>query len=643
VTLRERVRAADRLQKSRGFKIGASILTGLLVIGTLITWIVLTTSEGGGGLTLPEGVDPELAAQARAQYGLFSDIASASNPIIGVSVTAALGLVAVIGVIWLGLGLTYLGLALAGLLIAGPLMLSDTGAGAGRMIGGVLALTMAFTALMQAARIALGGSRPVLSIARNVLAEAVRLKLSMVFVVMLIVLMAALPLLLDGQQPLRYRVQTFLQWATGGSFWIIATMVVFFSVGTVAFEQRDKIIWQTMTKPVAPWQYLLGKWLGVSLLAAILLAVSSSGVFLFTEYLRTQPAKGEVAGEPIDPMNLTEDRVVLETQILTARRSVYPQDLVDIRDEAVDVAVRDQIERERRQDPDYDPSPGELRMMRIDIVNKESLEYRSIEPTRDRYEEFVFLGLGDAKNSNRPITLRYKINAEGNRPDALYTLMMETPEGPLTPYPGRTTGLGFSHTLTFSPDFIAEDGRFDLRIWNGSVQILEDGRPVFVPNPATITFPVDGLELSYAAGSYHMNFVRIVFVLWIKLAFLSALGIWAGTFLSFPVAGLVSVGTFLVAEGASFVQSSIDMFSLTDYAGNTETWRVIAKAIADTVSNLFLVYSELKPTTRLADGRLLSWYEVGGGSVVLAIAMSALLLTGVYIMKRRELAIYSGH
>ena len=79
---------------------------------------------------------------------------------------------------------------------------------------------------------------------------------------------------------------------------------------------------------------------------------------------------------------------MLETQVLSARKSVYPRDLVDIRDEAVDVAVREQIEKERRQDPEYDPSPSEIRMMRIDIVNKESLEYRSIDPMGDRYEEF---------------------------------------------------------------------------------------------------------------------------------------------------------------------------------------------------------------------------------------------------------------
>ncbi len=47
-----------------------------------------------------------------------------------------------------------------------------------------------------------------------------------------------------------------------------------------------------MAKPVAR-RYLLGKWVGVAALAGVLLAVSSSGVFLFVEYLRNQPAIGE--------------------------------------------------------------------------------------------------------------------------------------------------------------------------------------------------------------------------------------------------------------------------------------------------------------------------------------------------------------
>jgi ABC-type transport system involved in multi-copper enzyme maturation permease subunit len=643
VTFRERLSAANRLQQTRGFKVFATIVVTALTIAALGTWLVLATSQPAvPGIDIPEGMDAELARELTAQYQLFANLAGSSDPVAARIAMAVSGLLASLVVIWLGLGLTYLGLGVAAAGVAGPMLLYGPTSGAGRMLGGVVLLTMAFTALMQAMRLVLGGSRPVAAIAQNVLAEAVRLKLSLIFVVMLIVLMAALPLVLDPEQPLRYRVQTFLQWATGGGFWIIATMVVFFSVGTVAFEQRDKVIWQTMTKPVAAWEYLLGKWLGVSCLAAIMLAVSSSGVFLFTEYLRNQPAEGEIAGQ-IDPMNLTEDRIVLESQVLTARKSVNPRDIIDYNDEGVDVAVRDRIEAERLQDPGYDPTPAEMYRMRLEVLGEQSLEYRSIDPREEQFEEFIFYGLGKAKASTRPITLRYKINAEGNRPDEMYTLYFESPIGPITQMPGRRTGLGFSHTLTLSPEFIDDNGELVLRVWNGSLSVDEQGRPIFMPNPGTITFPTDGLEVSYAAGSYRLNFVRIVFVLWVKLAFLAALGVWAGSFLSFPVAGLVSIGTFLVAEGASFVSSSIDQYRVKDLQGNVEQWRIMIRGVAQFVSDRFLVYSELRPTTRLADGRLLSWAEVAGGTTVLLVAMLVLFVTGVMIFRKRELAIYSGH
>lgn len=643
MTVRDRLSSLNRLQQTRGFKVIATIVVTALTLAALGTWLVLATSEPAvPAIQIPEGMDQDTARELTAQYQLFANLAGSSNPVAAKVAAVVAGLIASLVVIWLGLGLTYLALGVAAAGLAGPMMLYEPTSGAGRLLGGVVLLTMSFTALMQGMRLLLGGSRPVTAIARNVLAEAVRLKLSLIFVVMLIVLMAALPLVLDPEQPLRYRVQTFLQWATGGGFWIIATMVVFFSVGTVAFEQRDKIIWQTMTKPVSAWQYLLGKWLGVSCLAAIMLAVSSSGVFLFTEYLRNQPAEGEVNGQ-IDPMNLTEDRIVLESQVLTARRSVNPRDILSYDDEGVDVAVRQRIEAERLQDSSYDPTPAQMQRMRLEVLGEQSLDYRSIDPIQDQFEEYVFYGLRAAKSSTRPITLRYKVNAEGNRPDQLYTLFFESPIGPITPMPGRRTGLGFSHTLTLSPEFIDGNGEFVLRVWNGGLTVDEQGRPIFMPNPGTITFPTDGLEVSYAAGSYRLNFARIVFVLWVKLAFLAALGVWAGSFLSFPVAGLVSIGTFLVAEGASFVSSSIDQYRLKDHDGNYEQWRVVVKSIAEFVSNRFLVYSELRPTSRLADGRLLSWADVAGGTTVLLVAMLVLFVSGVMIFRKRELAIYSGH
>ena len=140
---------------------------------------------------------------------------------------------------------------------------------AARFLGGLGLLSLSFFILMELLKLLFSGAHPVIAIARNVVSEAVRMKVSIVFMVMLLFGLASLPGLLDDSTPLRYRVQSFLQYGTGGTFWIIAVLVLFLAVGSVAFEQRDRIIWQTMTKPVAPWQYLLGKWLGVVGIAAV--------------------------------------------------------------------------------------------------------------------------------------------------------------------------------------------------------------------------------------------------------------------------------------------------------------------------------------------------------------------------------------
>src|SRR5690606_36572400 len=101
-------------------------------------------------------------------------------------------------------------------------------------------LATAFRALLQDLRIVLASANRFLAIARNAIAEAVRMNISLVFIVLLIFVMAALPDTLSHDTPLRYRVQTFLQYGTGGSYWIIAILVLFFSAASVAFEQRDR-------------------------------------------------------------------------------------------------------------------------------------------------------------------------------------------------------------------------------------------------------------------------------------------------------------------------------------------------------------------------------------------------------------------
>ena len=645
--IRDALGRVDRVQKSRGFKIGASAVVVLAALAYFLTFVVLKTGPGGPSVPLPSAPDVAQAEQvetaiSQTEQAVRDILSTRTSPVrVGAMLLNALAVSLI--VIWLGLSLTYVALFALAAAIAWPLSLFDSTEVYAVIVAGIALLTAAFTALLAGVRYLLGGAYPVFAVARNVLDEAVRMKVSLVFIVLLIFGLAALPTLVDDQEELRYRVQSFLQYGTGGAFWIIGILAVFFSAGTLTYEQRDKILWQTITKPVANWQYLLGKWLGVIALNAVLLAVCASAIFLFTEYLRAQPALGE--SSRLDPTGanvvLTEDRLILETQVLTARvsRDITPP--VSIDDEDFQKTIDSYIENQRVTDPAYakqiDGSTDPVERARVaDDLYKAAMQmYRTIPP--GAAIEYEFSGLGGARRNAQILTLRYRINTGSNRPDEFYKLTFGflDPEGNVPPLDVRETALGTHHSLSVPPHVIDENGVLRVLVANGD---LRTG----VPNPRSVTFPPGGLEISYSAGSYYANFARVTFVLWLKLAFLSMVAIWAASFLNFPVACLVSFGVFLAAEGAGFLSESLDSYATTDMKGNLILYKAIAYWVTKPIVGFFSVYSDLKPTTRLVDGRLVSWGSVLLGTIVLAVWSAVLYGLAVYAFRRRELGIYSG-
>lgn len=651
----------NRLQQSRLFKIIASVLVVLITIGTSIAYTVAVSSRVStskvtaedmpepGADAAPGNEQPTSSGEAAVAASvkppvlsstgqIVNDILGAKQSSTGFVVGALIAMSISLVIIWLGLGLTYLALAIVGGSLAWFFALIGRGRDLSIASGGLFALIATFTALIQLSRLLLSGSQPVFAIARNVINEAVRMKVSMIFIVLMVFGLATLPLILDPTQPLRYRVQSFLQFATAGSFWITALLVVTFSVATVATEQRDKLIWQTMTKPVAAWQYVLGKWLGMSILAASLLLVSGSGIFFFTEYLRTQPAIGESEAYVMKGgRGLTEDRLILETQVLTARTTVHPtpraaeaqfeenvEAMVDAEMKKLDISVG--TPEEVRFKRDY------LRQTISDSLRKSyQLEDRVIAPGEQRI--FRFDGMDAAATSGRPIILRFKLNSGANRPDATYRITLQFMGSPPEVIP---IALGQYHSIPLTNRILDKSGMAELSITNGDINTR-------LVNPEALNFSPDGMELSYSSGGFRANFFRCLGVLWIKLTFLSILAIWASTFLSFSVASLVSMTLFVSAEAAGFVRSALDNYATEDQKGNILILQTVTSKIAGVVSQVFGVYADLRPTARLVEGLELSGTDLATGGLVLAGTSAILFMLSVYIFRRRELAIYSGN
>jgi len=648
----DRLRQLDRLQRSRPFRVVVSIAVAVVTLGVL-GWIVLgqaadaaqraraedrtgqrmQQSPGDAQPGQGEAVEDDagLTAAERAIETMLAVQDDPTGAMVGVALTGGVA----VAVVWLGLGLTYFGLAVAGAAVVYPLMLLGASDDLVLLLAGLLTLTGAFTALMRGLGELFALPSPVFAVARNVLAEAVRLKLSVVFIVMLVIGLSTLPALLDEGEELRYRVQSFLQYGTGGAFWIIALLTVLFGVASVTFEQRDRLIWQTMTKPVAAWQYLLGKWLGVVGLSGALLGVSASGVFLMVDYLRNQPAMEEIAPYVSGDRNtpITEDRLLLESQVLTARRSSEPEPPFGRDDPAFLESVREFIETERLRDETFAATDEQFEEV-VDDLYKSSVRFaRQVDPGRSRV--FEFTGLGPARSVDRPLTLAYKIDAPGAIPTTFYQIGYEVEGERYYRFFKDQVAVTTTHTLTIPNDAIDREGRLLLRVTNAGVTGTNQWR--------AFSFTPDGLELSYSTGGFHANYLRVVLVLWIKLAFLAMIAVCLSTILSFPVACLVGLTVFVSAEASGFLAHSIEMYGTTDREGNPEAHRIIVTGIGSVVTWLFGVYADLRPTTRLVEGRELSWTRLGGGLAVLGVATAGLYALAVAVFRKRELAMYSGH
>ncbi|MBY0112839.1 MAG: ABC transporter permease subunit [Phycisphaerales bacterium] len=653
----ERIAALDRLQHDRLFKLIATVVVVLAGIASYTTYVVKRAAEpprveiNEQYFAPQEGEKPAEAAaadskspevktrvptleetQARQAARIINSILARQADPTGVGVLAATATGFAVLIIWLNLAIWYalITVAIAGFYAFGRLVPGFSGT----ITFGIAALGLwaIFLVLLTAVRILLSGPSRVLAIARNTLDEAARMKISGVFIVLVVLLLAALPLLLDPKQALRYRVQSFLQYGTGLSYMIIAVLCVLFSVYSVSMEQRSKTIWQTVTKPVAAWQYILGKWLGVVSLAAVLLGVTGGAVFLFTEYLRSQPANGESSAyrSADDSVPLTPDREILETQILTARMGVTfsPPQLDPV---AVQQSIEARIAQEKLTRPEFGDTAADKAYVRDALLQLVSLEQRTIDPGKDR--QYVFEGLSEPRDKGLPIMFRFKPEAGSNRPDLLFTITFLFSNGAVAT---EKVSLAQQHTITLSPSVIDDKGRIVMNVFNGDFYER-------TANPNALYFAPLALEMTYEAGSYRLNFARVFVILWLKIAFVTMAGIFAATFLSFPVATLTAAGIFLIAESSRFIQGALENWQVEDYKGNTIWFFVVIDKIAQAVSAPLAFYADLKPTQRLVDGVLLPWDSVATGGLLLVALVMGLFALASYVFRSRELAIYSGN
>ncbi|MFG0258695.1 MAG: ABC transporter permease [Phycisphaerales bacterium JB043] len=652
MTLKERVKALLLIQRRKPFKIFATIAIALIAVAFFATWLVVINAPDAtqssqsiqqqdqpSPTSTGEPTEVEGVESADIQITTASDIrriiGSRDATLTVALATLSLGALAII-VTWLGLALTYLALLLASSVVVAPLLLYEPTHSLGVLSMGVVVLCSSFFASLEGLRLLLSPTHPLSAVARNVLNEAVRMKIGLIFIVMLIALLASMPLFLDETSPLRYRVQTFLKYASIATFWTLALLTLFFSCATVAFEQRDRTIWTTVCKPISSLQYILGKWLGIMIVNVALISVAAAGIFFFTEHLRRQPAIGELSPfvNASGSSMPTEDRLILESQVLIAREHrmpTTPSPDVNLLRQAVDIQIQQALDR----DPgaNVEQLRAEFQKEALDAYIMSTRNVEAADESGFRQRNFLFENLHEARRKGRPITLRYKIHAGFNNPTELYRLVFLVNEIPIV----EEVPLDTSMSITLRPDVIDDNGRLEIGVINGDPFTGQ-------LNPFSFRFPPDELKILYTAGGYELNFIRIFSAMLIKLGFLAAVGVFGAASLSFPVACFLTALILFAAETSGFLNEGIGIYlSMAEKNDQFVIVRQTIAAIARPVAWMFTAYDAIRPGQNLVEGRLLSWGSLAQGFLIISAWATAALFAAWQIFKRRELAIYSGH
>jgi len=109
--------------------------------------------------------------------------------------------------------------------------------------------------------------------------QCIRTRIGLAFIGVLAVSLAVLPLIMRGDGTLSGQIKTLLSYGTGIIAGLLALVTIFLGANIVANDIRSKHIFMTVTKPLPKWQYLLGRWMGLVMLNAVLLGLSATGLY----------------------------------------------------------------------------------------------------------------------------------------------------------------------------------------------------------------------------------------------------------------------------------------------------------------------------------------------------------------------------
>jgi hypothetical protein len=450
-----------------------------------------------------------------------------------------------------------------------------------------------------------GKVRAIVAVAGFSVRAAIRSRVVIALVLLLVAGVIGIPQVVTGDGSPASELQVRLHYTLATSVVVLGLATLWASCAAFGLEIDSRRIELTAVKPVQPWMLWLGRWLGILLLDAVLLAGVAVGVRMQVAGCSSARAPDAAAADPLVSRALA--RPLLPTAEDEARQ-LFAQLQQNQRlpaDEPPDLVLRKLIVQSRYR---YQPiQPGESAVWRFHLA----------QPVPSDGRCWVRMRFDTGGESLADVRGFCRVRRAGAT-----TWAVEIPVNDL---------IRNELELPITAVALAQAAELEVGFFYND---QDEGRaaPLLVQ-------PRTALAVLTPLGSFNGNLARVVVAQLAILAALAALGLTLGACFSFPVAAFVATAVLLVVLVTP--EDARELLPAVPMAGETESGWVasVAFGVNRTMAAVVRPLMQPEPLAQVVSGERVPaaelWRMWLWGMVVYPLAL-ALLASGV--LRRRELA-----